>query len=1008
MARYSDGFISLADLYLAYRKAKVDAFYETTHHHALAFVEYEQRLYKNLGLLLERLNDTDASWTKDPMFLGGYIDAPRSVGDFEIKDEIHFQALEPLEDWERRFQNSGKKRAAAFFRMLIVPTVNMQVISSLWIIKAGYRFDFRVDRNHSFGNRLRGTAAAFFDEDQEPRLNRECTGLFVPYFSAYRAWRENGLRAMRKALKSGKRVIAVTMDLRQFYQRTAPQFLLRNEFLRAIDLELSQDQRLFTNDLLHAISSWYRATPDYKRRPQGALPVGLSASKIISNVLLCEFDKTIVANLSPIYYGRYVDDIFLVFQPQSDLTSGMEVMKYLSSKSSGMLVVEKTRDGNSGLRLTLPYASDSDLFFAGDKQKIFYLHSDHGLDLVEHISEQIRKQSSEHRLLEDLPDESAEMAARALLATPDATLEADALRKADTVSVRRLGFALLLRDVEAYARDLTPGAWRGLRREFYGLVHRHLLTPKGFFDYAGYLPRVFGLMVACEDFDESFEFLKGFDAVVQLVERTTTAGTKDSPRFALCKQYYVRAFLQGALQASTVAGFTFDSAYRSLLRRLQSLYEPDSIFETASKFRVRSQQILNSDWGRRPYKDFWYYSLRKDAKGPPVPKARDVRGVLRLGRIRRFRRQARLYVPYWPALAFPTRPLSVPEMVLIAPVLLENHLWLRNAIMGLRGARVATVSTIGLVDQPPRDERGQSLLPPSLMQIPAEWKRIRIAVTSVETTERQWRGALVGKRDHSLKRYRRLRMLVNRILEERPRPDYVTFPECSLPRRWALRIAQKLATNGVSLLGGVEYYKVRKKVRNDCLLSLTTNWPGYSSHILLLQPKLEPAHGEARLLKAERLTLYQPNARERTPPVYVHGGLCFGVLLCSDLTNIENRSRFQGQVDALMVLEWNPDVSTFSFLVEATSHDVHAFVVQVNNRMYGDSRIRAPYKEEYRRDSVRVKGGVTDYYVIADIDYLALRAYQRRKPVPRDGEFKPVPIGFEMSDFRRNTGQSVR
>ena len=33
---------SLGDLYVAYRNAKVEAYYENTHVHALAFTEYEQ------------------------------------------------------------------------------------------------------------------------------------------------------------------------------------------------------------------------------------------------------------------------------------------------------------------------------------------------------------------------------------------------------------------------------------------------------------------------------------------------------------------------------------------------------------------------------------------------------------------------------------------------------------------------------------------------------------------------------------------------------------------------------------------------------------------------------------------------------------------------------------------------------------------------------------------------------------------------------------------------------
>ena len=82
----------------------------------------------------------------------------------------------------------------------------------------------------------------------------------------------------------------------------------------------------------------------------------------------------------------------------------------------------------------------------------------------------------------------------------------------------------------------------------------------------------------------------------------------------------------------------------------------------------------------------------------------------------------------------------------------------------------------------------------------------------------------------------------------------------------------------------------------------------------------------------------------------------------------------------LTAFEWNKDTGTFSYLIEATAHDLHAFVIQVNNRSYGDSRIRAPYRKDFMRDVVRVKGGISDYYVIGTLNINSLRQYQSAHP----------------------------
>jgi hypothetical protein len=79
------------------------------------------------------------------------------------------------------------------------------------------------------------------------------------------------------------------------------------------------------------------------------------------------------------------------------------------------------------------------------------------------------------------------------------------------------------------------------------------------------------------------------------------------------------------------------------------------------------------------------------------------------------------------------------------------------------------------------------------------------------------------------------------------------------------------------------------------------------------------------------------------------------------------------------------------------------FAVQINNRSYGDSRVRAPYRDEHKRDLVRVKGGVSDYYVLATIDYRALREFHQKPHGAGRQLFKPLPIGFKLSSKRKNS-----
>jgi len=999
MANKKEEYITLADLYLAYKKAKVEAFRENTFINVVDYSEYEKNLENNLRQLHSILIDNENSWSSNKDIVCGHTYIPKSLNCscWDSEKELFYRAIDPIEDWKNRFKVSKKKRVDTSFRLISTPTINFQIISALWVIKVGHLYDARIDSSVSYANRLRRIGPISGSHLFEQAINTESRDLFQPYFPAYRKWRDNGLTAMKESLKEGKEILAITMDIRQFYHHVSPKFLIRKSYLSKLDLSLIQQQKQFTEELLRAIDTWYTSTPDYSARPEGALPVGLSASKIISNVLMCEFDYLIKSQLSPIYYGRYVDDIFLVLQKNEEITTGKSFLKWLSLKIGKSIKYVNEENGGPYLQAKFTYAKDCELIFPSDKQKIFDLSPSHGVDLIEHIAEQIRLHSSEYRMLSELPDTNIDMAAKALLATPDASLAADALRKADVVSVKRLGFSLLLGDVENYERDLKPDAWVDVRDEFYELVDRYLLTPTGIFEFTRYLHRVFSLSIACRDFEFSKRFLEKFDEVLELLEKTSTASTSGKRKYEECIKFFYRTFLQVAIQASTVRSFEFSRKFTSIIKVLTSLSNED-IKYTRKNLISLSHDVLLSDLGRRPYKDYWYYEQNVDFDKEEVPSNLSVRKLLRISSIRYFRKIAELHIPYWKALAFPTRPLTLSEIGLIAPKVIEDQFALKRSILGLRGARVISSDPFGVFQT--KDEIADRRY---IVSIGDDFNKVNVALTNIKTSQYQWESAAKDKPDRSLYRYKRFVRIINQILSEKTHVDYIVFPECSIPRRWAISIANKLSRNRVSFIAGLEYYKHRKlkRLRNDSLISMATNWPGYSTGIIYLQPKLEPAHEEKKELRRLHANpLHIPTGTQSILPIFIHNNLHFGVLICSDLTNISNREYYQGDVDALFVLEWNQDLNTFSSLVESAAHDVNAFILQINNRKYGDSRIRAPYRKDYMRDLVRVKGGISDYYVIGEIDFLELRKSQKRKSNPTS-EFKPVPIGFKMSPLRK-------
>lgn len=182
---------------------------------------------------------------------------------------------------------------------------------------------------------------------------------------------------------------------------------------------------------------------------------------------------------------------------------------------------------------------------------------------------------------------------------------------------------------------------------------------------------------------------------------------------------------------------------------------------------------------------------------------------------------------------------------------------------------------------------------------------------------------------------------------------------------------------------------------------LTDDRLGYASSVQVRQRKSQPAPGEEELLYARHgLSWAEVTDVKR---VYQHNGLYFGILVCSELQNMGYRSDFQGQVDCLITLSWNKDLESFSALIDAAALDVHAYMALVNNRRYGDSRLRRPAKRSFDRDVCRVRGGLNDQLVVVEIDPTRLRRQQsREKRWSRSTDaYKPAPEGFSISPARK-------
>jgi hypothetical protein len=364
---------------------------------------------------------------------------------------------------------------------------------------------------------------------------------------------------------------------------------------------------------------------------------------------------------------------------------------------------------------------------------------------------------------------------------------------------------------------------------------------------------------------------------------------------------------------------------------------------------------------------------------------------------------------------FPTRPLTAADISSIANTKSADIRFIKESLNTVRGT-IYPISHDLPSDQEGACEQGMldgdddydAMQAKSVVSVGrlASVSQVKIAVTSLKTDSKSWCAAAGRKPDCSAKRFNRIVDLCNSILKASRdgRPDYVLFPELSIPSRWIRTIAETFLKSGISVVAGEEYEHHQgdgSVVDSPARLYLKDDRLGYPTWFILTQLKGKPAHGERDELRSMFGLALRPSQEELSKKfIFSHNGFRFGVLICSELTDVKFREHFRGQVDALFILSWNRDLESFSALVDSTALDVHCFVALVNNRAYGDSRVRVPHKDAWCRDAVRVKGGLTDYFVVAELDVLALRNFQSHLEPPK-GPFKPFPEGFDVPDARR-------
>ena len=1010
---------NLRDLVTAYRKAKVDLFYSPDPRR-MDLVAYEENLTANLGDLLDRIESPDEHWVAEPGFIGSFTFAPKKLG-APVDEGTSFWSV-PSESWR---ELTRTQKPAAEFRLMSRCSIDLHVFSTLWMLKVGTQLDSRLSRK-AMGNRLR--------RDRGGGADRLGTGSFRRYQTAYQRWRDRGLRAMADALNDGKEVIALTADVSSFYHRLDPIFLDDESFLSTVlEVDLTPQQRKLNRLFVAALHAWALSVASETGWHGRGLPVGLPASAVIANLALAELDEVVSNQVDPLYYGRYVDDILLVIEDPGGINGQQGLWQWLIAKSRGLLTLESLEiaDGTTAatsraIVFRPPYLERSFVAFENKKNKTFHLTGSSGMAMIESIRQNIQERQSEWRSLTNVPTDTGQITHALNPARKNDGDSALTLRDADRSSARKLRFSIQLRDCESFERNLPPDEWVEQRDEFFKVACEHLLALPSYFELAPFVPRLVGLAATCHDINS---IKRVSDAIAllrtQLIETCQISvaaflsahdksSTSEAARDLILDRWASDVINQIAetLASAWRRRITAEELKRAFasFRTLPLRYR--ELLPNVTNLRANHRRMAQRDLAHRPFRwtmlEFPVAENVEPVRCDPLPLEPALRAGLELLvdelRRRPGRSRKKLELPGYEnaGLVFATRPLSSLELNKVLPPGDSRQYGLPD------GATVMTIlHAVRGYTRTPAAKVKVSQRHPTVVKVSNDRLRdeVSIALAMLDTSKKDAMAAANGTPNLSIGRFGVIRRLLDAVAHHPEHPDYLLLPELAMPASWFHEFARGLMRSNISLIAGIEHQpRGRDGVTNQVWVALCVD---QFESFVYEQDKQRPAHLEKKLLEEVNKSL-KPAQKWSLPPVIQHGDFRFAILICSELTNIANRAHLRGSIDALLIPEWNQDLHWFEALVESSALDLHSYIAQSNTRGFGDTRLRAPMENPWERDVVRLKGGSHDYFVVGQMKFKELRAFQLNPTTseteepkkPKSKKFKPLPDGFKIDPDR--------
>ena len=949
--------ITLEDVKEAYGKLKTYVYYDNFNLSLrMKLAEYENMydLDKSLEIFLKSLQENSLSDSINK--ISTYI-LPKKVK--QNNGDSHDGKLKMVRNDISKIKGEITLSECDYNHYIDAP-IEVYLIDVLWIMMEGRYLINKEIKDNCYGNVL------VFDkesEEENPPI-RKGTYLFERYYDKYQKWRDKGLKIAREQINNNNSVLLTCLDIQRFYPTSQIDF---NKVRKTIK-ERKKTNKTELTDLLEAIYNKYQFQLIEQKFPQ--LPIGLLSSGVLANWYLNDFDIAIKERFNPVYYGRYVDDIFMVLaNVKPDASEDWFDKKFLYGDNSPL-----KKDNKNNYKL----ANYDNLKINSEKLKLFYFSPEYPIAVLDNFQKKLDENSSAFWFLPE-DDESTDSLNNEGF---DIVYEGsnNKLREISGIKNSKYGVSVFLAKQikrEIICKDSNRNK---IKEEIFKYFKGTTLL-----DLYSLWEKVFTYFVVINDKKSFSMFRKMIEKAISQLEIENDSEKSDTMRKSLilyCKYCMIMAeALNTDFQDEEDRKLT---AYlrKAYLIRQHHLPLPIIIYTRSG---IEEENLLSNEIYTSLTQSDKDFCLNEDLEKHPRPRkihAHEICLLKLFEYIRTFPEKERMKVDEYIG-------KIIEELKVNYELGDDKTISISDNPITLTKSDNKTDDNSKIVVEIPkisfRDENAESK------------QKIKVALSNIKINNKDIIESIKGKSILNSKKRQRHFKLLNMATQENA--DCLILPEISMSIELLLTYAEHSRRKQQLVILGMEHVVSHNYCFNFSVVFLPYVYNGNKEVFILPRRKNHYSPNECKeVLRYNNLI---PSADKATYHLINWKGIQFTVFNCYELADVLHRALFRSHIDILFAIEYNKDTYYYSNIVESTCRDLHCYFIQANTSDYGNSRLSIPQKHD-DMSPVMIKGGDNDTIITFDIDIKKLRNFQVQNPCFQNyHEFKNTPPGFDGNNVEK-------